>query len=425
MALWWKVQFGGTRFRFADGTELTILARAEGTNVLKYDPAPYRLARRLSPKAYLGMIPPPRIGGHANAPGALKFLVKDPSKKTQDMRYSIDELGTFLEESSTSSGSLQDDIYTFEVSVYPRREKSFRFALVPYDRSQTNFIRLQNPVRGPFPEWKASALPITVTNPPVKLTLEDYWINRPGPGGSLELKWKMETEDANWARAEKTWRQIQDPTGNSAHNLLSLAEPVWRIRQYIQRVELGSFTREERISFTNVVVPGTNSILELGTVAASNGWRVALLGVAGEGKFQTTNWVLRGANGRLNNAHKGGIYFSVANEHSRFGRRATLVGTNIVETWECGDPSLIFETSGLVDGVDVFVYVRKAGETGERDLPLRGLDHSPEPNSSTHCVPLKAEPNSLVDIDVVVSRALVFDFYVAAPRVSRGENATD
>jgi hypothetical protein len=117
------------------------------------------------------------------------------------------ELGQEYDRVVNSNGGLG----VFEIYTFPRRGKELWLRLMDGNTLRAEF-KIRNPSLGPHPVWKASPLPITVTNAGLEVTLEECVADKEVRKTRCVFRVKENgVESTEWAPAAY---EVSDATGN-------------------------------------------------------------------------------------------------------------------------------------------------------------------------------------------------------------------
>ena len=155
------------------------------------------------------------------------------------------------------------------IESFPRRDAAFRLKLLTIDGSELGSLRVPNPVRGSFPVWTPRALPQTVTNGDVTLTLKtlgtaSMWrFQIPGaqvPGRS-SAEYEVKSENPLWKAARVSQSTFHDATGNEGFPL-PRSESAWRVSARVLPADPWKMPDAPRLTVTNVptATPGKHTL---------------------------------------------------------------------------------------------------------------------------------------------------------------------
>ncbi|HEX7861033.1 MAG TPA: hypothetical protein VF773_11940 [Verrucomicrobiae bacterium] len=399
------------RFRFSDGAVVQLVAVLRA-NDRTYDPFLYRLGRRHLPKTLSKIVPPAvKLRPQEALTNSIFVYYYDPKWKLKDSRIiPIDDLGHPFIDASSLGSQLPHDYFLFRLHHFPRRQRDFLVAFV--NSYETNHIRVPNPYFAQFPNWQPEPLPIARTNGPAVLSLTNYSL-KTGENGApafLDTRFHFHSSDPQWAKASPGRRTLQDATGNSTHHLLSFAEPVWRIAQEYQRRDFDSFQPHEKLRWSGLTFPSSNTV-PLSGIITTNQRQVIILALAGFGSFQITNGIWPGAPSKyvlqhLHSASSSSTDFKVSCD-------ASPSGTNIIATWTVSQPALFLATTGLPDLNELLVRLTQSGPELDH---LFGAEFDTGPNEVLRIIPLPVDQSRNFDLELALSTPIAFHFYIAAPK---------
>lgn len=278
---------GGERFRL-----LSVTYGEKGefttTNAL------VNLLRRILPARYQNVFPPPLTvpGGWVgnSGPTGLRMLILDtppPSNSWQDLNIETEDEAGFRYTTTESTSRMllgfpptnNQQVYQVEPTMYPRRQQEFLLRISTFSGSNLATFKIHNPATGPFPEWQPSAMPGSLTNGPVKLTLQGLDVATTGWRRMVTGRWKIESGDPAWSNARIRSVTLLDSSGNHSdyradyipnptnafakdwwatnwgNSPLSPRETAWKVRALVERPNRQDFAASEIVSLTNVPVP--------------------------------------------------------------------------------------------------------------------------------------------------------------------------
>ncbi|HYG34861.1 MAG TPA: hypothetical protein VEC99_08765 [Clostridia bacterium] len=398
------------RTTLPDGTQIKFLGTSVGTAQFSTDKPWLRFARQHLPPFVTRWLPPAISGSCGHSSNSVTVYVEattpagvTANPPTGDHYATEDDSGfRYPEEGGycSFSGGAGRTIYGFTLRALPRREEAFQFHFLDYEGKPTASLRLPNPVRGPFPEWRAAPLPLTCTNGPVTLTLESL-----EEGGSdrwrfIQPKWRVTSSDTSWTNAQPWNPTCSDPTGNEGA-FLSKREPVWKMRTLMHRQRREDFAPDERLILTNLVIPSAGQFTSLDHTARLRDALIKVQLLAGPGELVITNGMQR---------------VMISTNASTRGHSTTSGSYGTWETWRSRRPYFLIEVQGAKSDDQLRFYA-----TYERKPPKpmeSGGYHGTSNGNRTYQVDFTpVEGAKTVDLEIIFSRPLAFEFMVNSAEI--------
>ena len=185
----------------------------------------------------------------------------------------------------------------FTAEAFPRREAKFSI-YVRTDGAHEAQFEIENPARGPFPEWAVEELPATRNDAGLLITL-----NRLRLRGSTTPYVSTEFTVRQNGEPTKDWDdkrvQLFDATGNMGWNFLCTNEPAWKVSARFYRVAGAQFAEEEVWRLPKMRMPTNGEGITVNQSMTLNGVQLKLLAFAGAGSFKTSNGVFLSASPSL------------------------------------------------------------------------------------------------------------------------------
>lgn len=292
-------------------------------------------------------------------------------------------------------------VYGLILQAFPRRQKDFWLLLQDAKNQPLAKFRIPNPFQGPFPEWTPLPLPQVVKNGPVRLTLRSVSPGGEKPFQFLNAEWHLESEDPLWTHAKPGFPRLGDATGNEA-NWLNPAEPVWRVRSVVHRRGFAPFQPDERLVLTNVVFPQAAEANQLNYSNIVSGLNVTVQLLAPAGRLVISNDVV--------------LPMTPLTTASSGGRSVTSGAFGRVETWGRNTPFALVKVVGASEFDEV--RCRLVDESGRESEGTSDYEGSSGARLYTAGFDLTRVPER-VTLEVVVSRPLIFEFFVSPDDVTR------
>lgn len=228
-------------------------------------------------------------------------------------------------------GGASTEVHGLILRSYPRRQSRFKVHLLDAKGAVLAKLDVENPVRGPFPEWQPMPLPQTQSNGPVTLTLEGLQESGSAPYRYNSPKWNLTSTDARWSKARVRYATLFDPTGNEGQ-WLSRREKAWKLRVQLFRENLQDFAPGEYAAFTNVAIPEAGKSIQLGQAVERNGVTLLVHAIAGEGAIANTN---------------GTGWQMMTNGSGYVGHSTSSNGRITIEKWGSRTPFILLEARNV------------------------------------------------------------------------------
>ncbi len=403
------LNWGPRAVTFADGTRLEFLgARLHGETFSTERPWE-RLLRRYLPNRWQGFLPPVTSGSCSSGSNSVTFYFRQPGTATSPhpwRNYAARDASGFLyplEGGSCTMGGPTDQIVGLGLRVYPRRQTSFRLEFLGAEDATLASLTLPNPVRGPFPTWTASPLPVSFTNGPVVLTLESLSLHTNRIAWWLKPDWRLSTDHPQWRQAQAGYPVVEDATGNSGA-YSALTETAWCVRTHVHRTQWEDFSTDERLVLTDLTLPAAAEFQLFEKRISLPSVEVIVHALCGAGTFSITNTPTSGPTYGMSPAKGAG------SSMSSWGAGTT------VESWSEVNPFLVLEISGMQDRDEL--RLRTIDSFGhEVSLECNGY-HSRQasptrPACRVYTPTLEAFTNrAIARLELLVSRPLDFEFFV-------------
>ncbi|MBI5383442.1 MAG: hypothetical protein HZA90_02005 [Verrucomicrobia bacterium] len=291
----------------------------------------------------------------------------------------------------TRSGTLT--VGSLRLRGYPRRQHDFLLRFLGGHGESLGSLRVPNPMRGPFPQWRAEDLPISHTNGPVVLTLESAEISGLSPRPQVQAKWRVTSTNDAWARTSPDSVLLDDPTGNG-DSCVSPNEPVWRLSTRVVRYNIDDLSAEDKLTLTNIAPPGPGEMASPQHAAVCSGVRLRAL--AGPGILFFTN----------------DICGSMLPPSLGFRRQPTGINHGArIESWDSERPFLLLE---ILDKVPHgALLVRVTDQRGQEVKRCSSGDYLLVGGRRMHKLEFQPpEGTESLSLSVALSRPLSFEFFV-------------
>lgn len=296
-------------------------------------------------------------------------------------------------------------VHDLILTAFPRRQKTFELQFFGAHMRRLGSIRVANPIKGPFPDWKPEALPITRTNGPLVVTLQSLseHSNRFEPYNPwISAKWNLQSSEPLWQGAKPTSEEWFDATGNRG-GMLSYDEHAWKLQLPFRRPDSGNYLPEEkfRMNQVNIPLPGTVQVLTNQFERLGVGFTIRCL--AGVGTLVISNRT----NFRMTSstASAGASWSTSSN-----GRLTT-------ESFSTPKPFFLVETTNASD-LDQLRF-RVLDQTG-KDLSAAPNNYSGSAGKSTYQVTFDATNiDGAISLETIVSRARLLEFIIDPAEIRR------
>lgn len=347
----------------ADGSRLTLLGMAVGSQPFTTEKPWHKTARRWLPRPWQGWLPDPASStgsGDSNSLTVFFTLTGPqgavvPSVPWSWFEATADDGSRFPVSGGGGSFSAgRTRVQTIVLRAFPRRQTEFDLHFFDNNWLPVGSIRLPNPIRGPFPEWTPERLPVCRTNGPLVVTLESLTerTNAAPPYSSwTSIKWRMETTDPLWRGAKPRYQEWSDATGNRGGRL-AWDERAWKLELPFQRPDGTNYLDAEKFVLPGITLPGPGTFQLFTNEFERLGVKFKVRCLAGAGTLMITNGTGFGMNPLTGS---GG------------GWGSTSDGRGTIESWSSLKPFFLIEASepGALDELRFLVV----GSDG-KELPL-------------------------------------------------------
>ncbi|MDB6065865.1 MAG: hypothetical protein JWR26_2073 [Pedosphaera sp.] len=278
---------------------------------------------------------------------------------------------------------------------FPRRQSDFLFHLVDQNGAVIGSLRVPNPLRGPYPEWRPQPLPQIQTNGPVTITLSGMQAQLKPPWPHIEPKWRVTSEDKRWINSRVRFQNFLDATGNEGQ-MLPQNEPAWKLRATVFRERLKLFAPDEMMTLTNLDLPASGNFISIDQSNTCAGVAIKVLLLAGAGQLTITN---------------GGARAMTTSSSVGYSHSSSSGSIGSTETWDSSNPFFLVEAQNIQPDDDILVRV--IDETGHATKAESSMD-STQPNGARIYLFSITPPNSAktLAVEVLVNRPLKFEFMV-------------
>jgi len=415
LGVWMLSGANNRRFAtFPDGNTVEFLGTTVGSATFTTEKKWQSIARRILPARFQSWIPVGITSGCGTSSNSVTVHLRlanaagGAGTPTLWQSYVAEDDSGFRYPGGggycSSSDAFGHTTYGLTLSAYPRRQREFLFDFLDSKGAVIASLRVPNPVRGPFPEWRASPLPQTQTNGPVGLTLENWEEIEEGQWHYPRLKFHLQATDPAWTEARERYSTLVDSTGNEG-SFLSRREKVWKLKTSVFRERLQDFTTNEQVSLTNIGLPMAGNFVAIDQSAERAGVGIKVLALAGTGTFEISNGIAR---------------FMLPTSSGAGSRSTSSWGTNTTEFWGIGAPTLMVEAKNMQLDDDLQFHVRD--DTG-RELKVASYGYDGM-NSGARMYKPSFTPSDgakFVTVEIMVNRPLRFEFLVNPADVPAGK----
>ncbi len=329
------------------GLTLEYLGTAHGNTSFDSETKWQRIAREILPAKWSGWLPTPWRTTLSPGSNALTVFVraKGPAgsfgaKSLWSSARAVGDDGAAYPASSTwkqmTDAAKGMIINGMSLQSFPRRQSDFWYEVLDSASSRMARFRVNNPVAGQYPVWKAPPLPQTVTNGPVELTLRGLAMQTNASGIVLAPQFNIASANLGWANARPFVREILDATGNQSSTFLPPTEPAWKIQMVASRQFPGDFAADEIVLLRGLSVPDTGKIAPMDVKTNIAGVELNVLGLVGDGVFSISNGIVQ-----LVTASP------PSSEGRALGRNASRGGKGMSRPSSFTGPGLIVDARGL------------------------------------------------------------------------------
>ena len=387
-----------------DGKRVEFLGTTIGNQSFTTEKSWHKLAKRILPMRFQNWIPSATTGILSSGTNSITvFLrVSDPTSGPVNSYpwrgYRVEDSTGFAYKRENGFSILRggsNEIVGLILRAFPRRESDFRLILLGDTNSEMATLRVPNPIRGPFTEWKPLPLPQTQTNAAVVLTLESIREGGSATHRSLIPKWNIRALAPDWDSAKVKQYTFLDASGNEGY-WLSPREPAWTVHAKVHRQAPEHFSAEEKVVFTNLALPTNGSFTSVNTVETRLGVKLNFYALANAARFYVTNGLQYGSS-PFTEADGDGHWSSSGNKR--------------IESWASSNLFTVLEATGYLE--DDEIRLRLLDEQGG-ELPFRGRevwDSTDRGRMYRLQFPPLANVKT-ISLEVIVSRPLHFHFIV-------------
>lgn len=393
---------------FPDGSRIELLGTAVGGQVFTTEKRWHKVAKRWVPSRFHRLFPPVSSGSCSSSTNSVTVYFKLTDLSGAFTRGGLPWDGYGADDDTgfryardggycSFGGGATPQILGLSLRAYPRRQAEFNFQFFDAKRAVLGSLRVPNPLRGPFVDWKPAPLPQSQTNGPVTLTLEGLQERGNAQSRYASPKWKLTATNSAWANAKARYFTLRDATGNEGQ-WLSPREPAWIVSTVVHREKPEEFGPEERFRIDDISIPKAGELVALDQSHELDGVRLKVLLVAGAGRLIITNGVTRA----MFPPSPGGDS----------GNSRTTSGQISMESWGSRTPFLLVEAENVER--DDEVRLRLLDDRGremklDSDSGWEGMNgggrryrrgFTPLPDAKT------------LSLEVIVSRPLPFEFMV-------------
>ena len=411
-AILFALQAGGkfrpARATLPNGSTVEVLGTSVGEQTFSSETKWQRVTRRLLPTSLQGWIPSSARGSCSSGSNSFTvFLHVSPSvsggplpwqgyEAEDDGGFRFPRLGGYCSFSDSKGGM----IYGLILYSFPRRQSSFSLRLLDGKNEPLGILRVPNPIRGPFPEWRPVPFPQARTNGPVTLALLGFEQSKTGGQTSPRPKWRLESSEPAWSIATPRSFKYLDATGNEGW-LLSPSEPAWKLRALVFR-DGHDLLPNERLVVTNLALPESGKFIPIDREGECAGVKLKILVLASAGQFGLSNNTTR---------------FMLPPSQGTSGHSMSSGSVGTIETWGSTNPSFLVEVRDIQPDDQIQFDIRD--QDGQPiKFEINGYDGLP--GGGRMYRPAFSAPASTksVTLQVLMNRPLVFEFIMKPEDVS-------
>jgi hypothetical protein len=165
----------------ADGSRFTLLGTSAGDQPFTTEKPWQKAARRWLPRQWQSWLPDViSSGGGGNSNTLMVYFTLVDANGANVTSLPWTSFAAFSDDGfqfpasggygTSSSGRMT--VCQIYLSAFPRRQSEFDLRFMDRNGQVVGSIRVQNPLRWPFPEWTPERLPVSRTNGPLVVTLE-------------------------------------------------------------------------------------------------------------------------------------------------------------------------------------------------------------------------------------------------------------
>ncbi|MDB6065863.1 MAG: hypothetical protein JWR26_2071 [Pedosphaera sp.] len=385
-----------------NGSTVEMLGTSVGTATFTTDKPWYRFARRWLPTRLQSWIPPNISASTGANTNQLVVWIRLPAACSN-----LPWAGALVEDETGfcySRGNYYGIrgsgvgiwVYALRLNSYPRRQSSFPLQLFDSNGVIIGTLRVPNPVHGPFPVWRPLPLPQSQTNGPVTLSLLGLTAKLKQPWPLIAPQWRVDSADPSWSNSIVRYFSYQDPTGNEGQFLFP-HEPAWKLRAVLFRKSLKSVSPGDRMSLTNLAVPGPGQLLSIDQTNICAGVSVKVLLFADAGQFAV--------------ASNGERLLLPANKPGTFSFRSSPGGKLSMDNNYNPTPFIILETQNMQPYDDL--QVRLIDDGGFEIKGVTKTDHLQANGKMSHNIAFTPpETAKSLTLEILINRPLQFEFMV-------------
>ena len=397
---------------FPDGTRFTLLGVTMGHEKFTNQKAWHPFARKWLPKKMQGWLPEEySFSGGSTSNSLMVWFTLDDARGSNVTSLPLpwtwyeavgeDGFRYPMNGGSGSSFAGKFTVYHINLDAFPRRQGEFKLEFIGGERQTLAAVKLRNPVRGPFPEWKPERLPISRTNGPIVVTLESLREQGRGETKWVTPKWKVSSPDPQWETAKATYSLFHDTTGNRGSRL-SFQEPAWKLSTGFRRVGWTNYSDDEKVLLADFSVPEPGTVTVVDKEFERLGVSLKIRAISGAGTLCITN---------------GGDYVALASPTNNTWS-TTSNGRQRVEHWGSSKPFFLIESHRM--DPDDELRLRLLGSDG-KEIPLQSTGWYGTPGGGRLYQQKFDAPHGVshISLEVILSRARMFEFIVDPADVQR------
>jgi hypothetical protein len=390
------------------GVRMEFIGAEQGATQFSSDKPWMTRLRKILPVKLQGWLMPPPVSGTCSWGSnglTLYFRVKGagPTGPIAWSHYTVQDDAGFQYDQNGGycgfGGGPAGQVVGLSLLAYPRRQPNFLFLLLNSSNAVLGSFRIQNTNAGPFPQWRPSPLPQTLTNGSVSLTLRGFARRQWGSYRDIIPSWGIKSGQPSWSNATVRYYNFLDATGNEGRNL-SPKESAWKLRAQVRRPKAGDFGTGEKLVVANVPISGAGGFVSIDQSNFVSGVGIDALVLCGPGDFEISNGTSR--------SMPPGTQTRTGSYSSGWGN-----GTNTTTTegWGFTNSFFLVEVTNVQPFDEIKFFLR---DDHGREVKVEANGWSGRASGSRVYLPNFTAPADAktVTLETVVDRPLIFDFLV-------------
>jgi len=392
-------------YKLTNGIQVGLLGTAIGSAPFTSEKPWHKRARKILPAAWQKWIPAATSGSCSSGTNSITVYLRvtntngaPRTSQAWDSYSTVDDAGFVYqrEGGSCSIGGGAFQMHGVILRTYPRRQPRFKLQLLDGNNGVLATLDIDNPIRGPFPEWTPLPLPQTQSNGPVTLSLLSLEEGGDKSWRHVQPNWQLTSNDPQWRNSHVSYAAFVDATGNEGQ-WLSPREKAWKVRARVERQKLEDFLPSEYATVTNVAIPEPGQNSQTRRAFDCNGVTLALQAIAGPGEIVRTNR---------------GNWQMVTNAQPYVGHSSSSDGRNSIERWGSREAFVLIEVQRAQPN-DEFIFDFR-DDQGRRIELNDSHGYSGTPGGGRLYLRDFKPPKDAksLNLAVIVNRPLEFEFMV-------------